>query len=74
MERGRRPNHGVKLMATDQRFTAWLSVAERNKLRSMAAEYGTSENYVLRMALRRAFGMPTPTYAESNTADKAEQM
>lgn len=60
-------------MSNSERFTAWLSHAERQKLRSMAQEYGTSENYVVRMALRSLFGMPVPTYAATNTADRAER-
>lgn len=57
-----------------ERFTAYLSVAERNKLRSDALEYGTSENYVLRMILRQHYGLPVPTNPARNTADEAERV
>lgn len=62
-------------MATEmERFTAWLSVAERNKLRTAAAEHGTSENYVLRMILRAHFGMGVPRSAARNTAERERQV
>lgn len=41
------------------RFTAWLSFSERDKVRDEAARLGTSENYIVRMAVREYFGMPT---------------
>lgn len=57
-----------------ERFTAWLSVAERNAVRRMAREYGTSENYVVRMAVRQLLDMPVPSHPPQNTADRAESV
>lgn len=42
-----------------ERFTAWLSKLERKKVRAEAAELGTSENYIVRMAVRERYGLPT---------------
>ena len=53
-----------------ERFTAWLSTAERQAIRSRAREFGTSENYVVRMAIRQALDVGAPTRAATNTADK----
>lgn len=57
-----------------ERFTAWLSIAERNAIRSQAREYGTSENYVVRMAVRSLLGMPVPSNPAAGTADKPERV
>ena len=59
---------------TKERFTAWLSIAERNAVRSMAREYGTSENYVVRMAVRQLLNMPVPSNAPSGTVNEAERV
>ena len=59
---------------TKERFTAWLSIAERNGIRSMAKEFGTSENYVVRMFVRRGLGLPVPTDAARNTADRPNRV
>lgn len=37
---------------SSQRFTAWLSVRERARLKALAASQGTSDNYLVRIALR----------------------
>jgi DnaJ-domain-containing protein 1 len=42
------------------RFTAYLSERERDTLRERADELGTSENYLVRMALRSFLGLSTP--------------
>lgn len=57
-----------------ERFTAWLSVAERNAIRSKARQYGTSENYVVRMALRQVLGLGAPENPATKTADEAERV
>lgn len=58
-------------MSTKVRFTAWLSVAERNGISSMAKEFGTSDNYVFRMAVRKLLGMPVPTSTPRDPDDEA---
>lgn len=40
------------------RFTAYLTRAEREALRDAAHKEGTSENLLVRLALRRLFGLP----------------
>lgn len=62
------------MAAEKERFTAWLSAAERQAIRSRAQEFGTSENYVVRMAIRQALGLATPTHAARATADKADRV
>lgn len=62
------------MSAEKARFTAWLSIAERNAIRTQAQEYGTSENYVVRMAVRQLLGMPVPSNAANKTADEAERV
>lgn len=59
---------------TKERFTAWLSITERNAVRTMAREYGTSENYVVRMAVRQLVNLPVPSNAPTGTADEAERV
>jgi hypothetical protein len=54
-------------MANDRkRFTAWLSNVEREAIRDKATEWGTSENWVVRMAIREAFGMDTAGFDGSS--------
>ena len=51
---------------SEQRFTAWLSVEERTKLRALASEHGCSENFIVRMALRSLlFGHKVPSYMQT---------
>lgn len=40
------------------RFTAWLSEAEREGIRDMATMHGTSDNYMIRVAVRMMLGLP----------------
>lgn len=61
-------------MNDKERFTAWLSAAERQAIRTKAAEFGTSENYVVRMAIRQALGMAVPSHAAARTADEAQRV
>lgn len=42
------------------RFTAWLSDAERQGVRELAEKYGTSDNYIIRLAVREQLGLPVP--------------
>lgn len=35
-----------------ERFTAWLSESERQAIRTAAAELNSSENYIVRSAIR----------------------
>lgn len=39
------------------RFTAYLLEVERQGIRSVAYKHNTSENYVVRMAIRKFLGM-----------------
>ena len=57
-----------------ERFTAWLSVAERNALRSRAREFGTSENYVVRMILRQGLGLERPASPAIRTAERTDRV
>lgn len=62
-------------MATaNERFTAWLSPGERQAIRDKAREYGTSENYVVRMAIRQALQLGAPRNPARETADRAERV
>lgn len=45
-------------MSQEQRFTAWLSDVEREKLEEAAAELGTTKNFIVRTALRAWLGLP----------------
>jgi predicted transcriptional regulator len=47
------------------RFTAWISKEERRRLKEKADRMGTSENLILRFAIRRYFNMEIPEEAES---------
>lgn len=42
-----------------QRFTAWLSDKEKQKLTEMAEREGTSVNFLVRTAVRQFLGLPT---------------
>lgn len=42
------------------RFTAWLSESERDALEDVAKEYGTSQNYIVRVAIRQFLGLDLP--------------
>jgi hypothetical protein len=44
-------------MSQNERFTSWLTPAERAALKAKAREWHASENYVLRYALRDFLGM-----------------
>lgn len=52
-----------------ERFTAYLSTGERAGLRELAGELGSSENYVVKVALRALLqatgreGFPVPRWA-----------
>lgn len=48
------------------RFTAWISKEERRRLKEKADRMGTSENLILRFAIRRYFNMEIPEEAESD--------
>lgn len=54
---GLRPPRSAEGMG---RFTAWLSDEERHGLDRMAEEFGSSTNYVLRLAVRAALGLSLP--------------
>lgn len=60
-----------KTVATpcNERFTAWLSARERQALRDTAHRLRTSENYVVRVALRQALQLDRkiPTQTTDNT-------
>jgi hypothetical protein len=45
-------------MSMNTRFTAWLSTQERDALKAKAKRLGTSENFILRLALRHFLGLP----------------
>lgn len=51
------------------RFTAWISKEERRRLKEKADRMGTSENLILRFAIRRYFGMEIPEEADSGQSD-----
>jgi predicted transcriptional regulator len=40
------------------RFTVWLSHEERARLRKLAELYGTSQNYIIRIAVRGMLDLP----------------
>lgn len=42
------------------RFTAWMSESERDAIDAVAKENNTSVNYVVRIAIRRLLGLPSP--------------
>lgn len=52
-------------MTDKERFTAYLTAAERGELDARAREYGTSANVVLRMAVRKTFGLTIPEWARA---------
>lgn len=45
-----------------ERFTAYFADAERKGIKALADEHGASENYFVRVAVRKLLGMPTPSY------------
>lgn len=49
------------------RFTAWLSESERQGIHALAEKYGTSENYVVRLMVRKALGLPIPAWMNDDT-------
>lgn len=55
-----------------ERFTAWLSESERQAIRTAAAELNSSENYIVRSAIR-SYLEPllrvTPVTADTNQHD-----
>lgn len=53
------------------RFTAYLP-AERELLRELAGEEGTSENYLLRIGARALLGLPVPRWARERIAANLE--
>ena len=55
-----------------ERFTAWLSDAERAGIRRLAVEYGTSENFVVRSAIRATLGMSSTIKPPDDDATRAE--
>lgn len=40
-----------------ERLTCWLSSEERGLIKQLAAEYGTSQNYVVRVIVRQFFDL-----------------
>lgn len=44
-----------------QRVTAYLSLNERSAIRRIAQHNGTSENYIIRLAIREWLGLPIPS-------------
>lgn len=55
----------VSLEDKMERFTAYLSVSERRKLRGTSREQGTSENHVLRSIIRQHYGLNAPNRREN---------
>lgn len=53
------------------RFTAYLP-GERELLQELAAEEGTSENYLVRIGVRALLGLPVPPWARRRIADALE--
>lgn len=51
------------------RFTMWMSEAERAELHDMAQRHGTSDNFMLRMALRHFLGYEIPRVLISEGED-----
>lgn len=43
------------------RFTTWLSESERDAIHQRATEQNTSDNYIIRMAIRAYLGMDNRT-------------
>lgn len=41
-------------------YSVYLAKAEEEKLRELAQRNGTSVNFVVRVAVRKLLGMPTP--------------
>jgi len=41
------------------KISVYLTTAERSALRAVAEQRGVSQNYVMRIALRREVGLPT---------------
>lgn len=53
------------------RFTAWLDRDERKALRRIANEHGTSENFIVRVALRAfLFGQKVPSYLQQKDDER----
>lgn len=48
-------------MADMVRFTAWISTEERRGIKETASLNQTSDNYIVRTALRRFLGLTTHT-------------
>lgn len=46
-------------MSTKTRFTTYLSERERREISTAAASGGTSENFIVRLAIRAYFGLPS---------------
>lgn len=55
-----------------ERFTAWLSDSERDRLRAAAKDNNTSENYIVRIAIRHLFGLPIPAILIEAHTDREE--
>lgn len=54
---------------SNERFTAWLSTEERDRIRQLAAEHECSENFIVRMAVRAlVLGVPVPSYLKTEKA------
>lgn len=51
------------------RFTAWISKEERRRLKEKADRMGTSENLILRFAIRRYFNMEIPEEADTENGN-----
>lgn len=45
------------------RFTVWVSDEEDSLIRKLAAKQGTSVNFIMRIAVRKLFDLPTPPLA-----------
>lgn len=54
------------------RFTAWLSTEERDKLHEVANAHGTSDNFILRIAVRSLLlDMPVPSFLQAEKVKNA---
>ena len=51
------------------RFTAYLSADERGALAALAKQHGTSENYLVRLAIRKMVGFSIPEMEEVRIFD-----
>lgn len=49
------------MSSREERFTAYLP-GERELLHALAREEGTSENYLVRVAVRALVGLPVPRH------------